>query len=251
MSENKSKEEVANLVKELAAKSTDEQLDNLGYLTNHLHLREQFPNWDRENWYEFLVKVRQEKHKTEHNAQTAECIFSEMPYYAKEVAQVALKNILEAEKAENARNLYRIAAAETSVIYLWTMFNCCKADIKSAATKYSKEDNQISVTEYSEHKDLFRFIEIMRETLWDHGEVFKLSQQPEKETIEYETKAELFGRLIDAVEDFLADHGVTAKELPNEERDEEEDAALIYGSDYDDLANRFAIALGISRDDPN
>lgn len=69
-----------------------------------------------------------------------------------------------------------------------------------------------------------------------------------------DTKAELLGRLIDAVEDFLTEHGITAKELPNDERTEEdlECAALIYGSDYDDLANRFADALGISRDDePN
>ena len=68
---------------------------------------------------------------------------------------------------------------------------------------------------------------------------------------------ELWGRLIDAVEDWLTEKGITPEDIPNPERDEYnqeagyeegENEAIIFGSDYDDLANRFADALGIDRD---
>lgn len=59
-------------------------------------------------------------------------------------------------------------------------------------------------------------------------------------------RCELFGILIDAVEDFLEGKGVTHDMIPNDERDDE-DAALIYGSDYDYLADRFSAILGVER----
>lgn len=43
---------------------------------------------------------------------------------------------------------------------------------------------------------------------------------------------EFCGQLIDEIEDFLEARHVM---LPNSERDEDPDAAIIYGSDYDDL----------------
>lgn len=62
-------------------------------------------------------------------------------------------------------------------------------------------------------------------------------------------RCELFGLLIDAVEDFLEEKGITPEDIPNDERDSDSDA-IIYGSDYDDLANRFSEVLGIERDAP-
>lgn len=60
-------------------------------------------------------------------------------------------------------------------------------------------------------------------------------------------RAELFGRLIDIVEDWLEEKGITVNYISNAEREDAEDAAIIYGSDYDYLADRFAAILSISR----
>ena len=62
-------------------------------------------------------------------------------------------------------------------------------------------------------------------------------------------RQELWGRLIDVVEDWLEEKGITKEDIPNPDR-EDEDAAIIYGDDYDYLADRFANAVGISRDYP-
>ena len=61
-------------------------------------------------------------------------------------------------------------------------------------------------------------------------------------------RMELWGRLIDVVEDWLTEKGITADAIPNEDRDGVEDAAIIFGDDYDYFADRFAEAIGISRD---
>ena len=73
--------EYANLVKELAADLTDEQLEDSGYIKSLLG--EQLPNWDWEDWYELLKNVRREKYKNEHEEKTAENIFNDMPYFGK------------------------------------------------------------------------------------------------------------------------------------------------------------------------
>lgn len=54
-------------------------------------------------------------------------------------------------------------------------------------------------------------------------------------------KAEFIGQLIDVIEDFLEDRGIT---LPNPEKEDcDEDAAIIYGSDYGDLQTGFEHVL--------
>lgn len=59
----------------------------------------------------------------------------------------------------------------------------------------------------------------------------------------------LFGCLIDTVEDWLESKGITPADIPNPERPREDEyGAIIYGSDYDELADKFAIALDIDRD---
>lgn len=53
--------EYANLVKELAADLTDEQLEDSGYIKSLLG--EQLPDWDEEDWDDLLKNVRLKKYK--------------------------------------------------------------------------------------------------------------------------------------------------------------------------------------------
>lgn len=53
--------EYANLVKQLAADLTDEQLEDTTYIESLLG--EQLPNWDSEDWNDLLKNVRQKKQK--------------------------------------------------------------------------------------------------------------------------------------------------------------------------------------------
>lgn len=48
-------------------------------------------------------------------------------------------------------------------------------------------------------------------------------------------KAEFLGQIIDIFEDFLEERGVT---LDNPEREEDDDAAVIYGTDYGELQSQ-------------
>lgn len=63
-------------------------------------------------------------------------------------------------------------------------------------------------------------------------------------------RAELCGRLIDVVEDWLEEKGFAPKDFPNDDRNfpMDPDEAIIFGEDYDRLANDFAKVIGISRD---
>lgn len=165
--------EYANLVKDLAADLTEEQLEDTTYIKNLLS--EQLPNWEWDDWYELLKNVRREKYKDAHEEQTAEKIFNDMPYFAKEAAQAALKQLLKAAKADK---LYKLdAAADTAAEILWNMFYCCTADIKTAAVKHNREAKPLTVAEYREHKDLLEFLEILREGMWKGGEVLKLREK--------------------------------------------------------------------------
>ena len=48
-------------------------------------------------------------------------------------------------------------------------------------------------------------------------------------------RAEMIGCIIDSFEDWLTDKGITAEDIPNDDRDGDDDAALIYGCDYAEL----------------
>ena len=59
-------------------------------------------------------------------------------------------------------------------------------------------------------------------------------------------RMELLGNLIDVVEDFLESKGITAEDIPCEDRDmaindgtPAEECAIIYGDDYDVLSMAF------------
>lgn len=165
--------EYANLVKDLATDLTDEQLEDTGYIKSLLS--EQLPNWDWDDWYELLKNVRREKYKEVHEEQTAEKIFNDIPYFAKEAAQAALKRLL---KAEKANKLFKLdAEADTAAEILWNMFYCCTADIKWTAKKYNAEAKALTIAESREHKDLLGFIEMLREEMWKCGEVLKIREE--------------------------------------------------------------------------
>lgn len=165
--------EYANLVKNLATDLTDEQLEDTGYIKSLLS--EQLPNWDWDDWYELLKNVRREKYKEVHEEQTAEKIFNDIPYFAKEAAQAALKRLLKAEKADK---LFKLdAEADTAAEILWNMFYCCTADIKWTAKKYNAEAKALTIAESREHKDLLGFIEMLREEMWKCGEVLKIREE--------------------------------------------------------------------------
>ena len=53
--------EYANLVKDLAADLTDEQLEDSSYIKSLLG--EQLPDWDEEDWDDLLKNVRSKKYK--------------------------------------------------------------------------------------------------------------------------------------------------------------------------------------------
>lgn len=165
--------EYANLVKNLATDLTDEQLEDTGYIKSLLS--EQLPNWDWDDWYELLKNVRREKYKEVHEEQTAEKIFNDIPYFAKEAAQAVLKRLLKAEKADK---LFKLdAEADTAAEILWNMFYCCTADIKWTAKKYNAEEKALTIAESREHKDLLGFIEMLREEMWKCGEVLKIREE--------------------------------------------------------------------------
>lgn len=58
----------------------------------------------------------------------------------------------------------------------------------------------------------------------------------------YDDRAEFFGQIIDIFEDFLAEKGI---EIENDEREDygaedDEELAIIFGSDYDYIRDRLA-----------
>ena len=67
------------------------------------------------------------------------------------------------------------------------------------------------------------------------------------------TLAEFKGQLIDSLEDYLEERGVTPSMLPNDER-EDEDATIIYGSHYgmvdDAIQHELDIYNLIGRENP-
>ena len=165
--------EYANLVKQLAEELNDEQLEDSSYIKSLLG--EQLPNWEWDDWYDLLKNVRQEKYREAHEEQTAEKIFNDMPYFAKEAAQEALKRILKAEKTDK---LFKMdAEADTAAEILWNMFYCCVADIKWTAKKYNAEAKILTVADSKDHKDLLEFIKMLREGMWKQVEMLKLREK--------------------------------------------------------------------------
>ena len=53
-------------------------------------------------------------------------------------------------------------------------------------------------------------------------------------------RMEFLGNIIDIFEDFLENKNI---DIENPEKDDEEDAAIIYGSDYDELQDELEIMM--------
>lgn len=58
--------------------------------------------------------------------------------------------------------------------------------------------------------------------------------------IDKNDKAEFLGQIIDIFEDFLEERGVN---LTNEEREQDPDAAIIYGTDYGQLREELEVMM--------
>lgn len=59
------------------------------------------------------------------------------------------------------------------------------------------------------------------------------------------TLAEFNGQLVDTLEDYLESKGVTNEMLPNAEREEDDDAAIIYGWHYDMVSDNIEHELRV------
>lgn len=164
--------EYANIVKQLAADLTDEQLEDTTYIKSIL--KDQLPNWDWDDWHELLSNVRREKYKEEHEEQAAEKIFNDMPYFARAAAQEIVEQLL---KADEEGRLFRLdKTADNAAEILYKMFFCCVMDIKETIRKQNKNKKLLLAKEIQEHKRLFEFIEKLRKKLWKEGEVLKLRE---------------------------------------------------------------------------
>lgn len=98
---------------------------------------------------------------------------------------------------------------------------------------------------YRENDSCVYAAEYQEECSW------KIIDLPQKEiaapVTEYSDACNTLGTLIDCVEDFLEEKGVTPEMIPNDEREENPESALIFCDDYDELADKFSTVLGISR----
>ena len=161
--------EYANLVKDLAAELTEEQLEDSSYIKSLLS--EQLPNWDSDDWYDLLVAVRRKKYSEEHEEKTAEAIYNEMPYFAQEAAETAVKYIVQAARNNQLFKLNK--AADQAADILWNMFYCMGIDIKTAAVNIGKQIDEQGYI-WGKGKYLVAYIEELRAVQWKHGYVTKL-----------------------------------------------------------------------------
>lgn len=109
-------------------------------------------------------------------------------------------------------------------------FDAVNENLPEIVKSFGSDTRKIFANEYLDDKNSLYFL----------GEEINGSM-PQHECME------LLGRLVDIVEDWLETKGITSDDIPNEEREDTEDAAIIYGSDYDYLADRFVAAIGINR----
>lgn len=93
--------EYANLVKDLAADLTEEQLEDTAYIKSIL--QEQLPNWDEEDWTELLENVRKSRRKERHSKYASICARAKAMGIVWGDAIGALMDIESADKKFNLR----------------------------------------------------------------------------------------------------------------------------------------------------
>ena len=140
---------------------------------------------------------------------------------------------------------------ETGVkLILWT---CRVGEILENAVKWSAEQGLIFDAVNENLPEVIAFMggdtrkifanEYIDDRNFDYRPIGLISEE-----MSQSDRMELWGRLIDVVEDWLVEKGITEEDIPNEEREDVEDAAIIFCDDYDYFADRFAEVIGISRD---
>lgn len=113
------------------------------------------------------------------------------------------------------------------------IFDAVNENLPSVIAKFGTDTRKIFANEYIDDRNAWLPSE----------EIESIS-----ENMSQSERMELWGCLIDVVEDWLTEKGISADDIPNEEREDVEDAAIIFGNDYDYLVDRFAAVIGISRD---
>ena len=166
--------EYANLAKWLAENSTDDQLHDFIYVGKLLG--KQLPEWDCSDLDDLLENARRIKYKEKYEKQTAEKVFNDMPFFAREAAQSALYRILEAD-AIGVLNKGTDAGEKMAAEILCKMFGCAAVDVEDAATKYNAKKEKVSVADSEAHKPLLGCMKVLREELWKQGEVLELMEE--------------------------------------------------------------------------
>lgn len=87
---------------------------------------------------------------------------------------------------------------------------------------------------------LFRYVFDSEKQGWFSENAVETWPSDAKLQISHSDRQELIGVFVDIVEDFLDEKKI---DIPNPEKDQDECAAIIYGSDYDRLASEFEKTL--------
>lgn len=140
--------------------------------------------------------------------------------------------------------------SEGDKLILWT---CRVGDMLKNAIDWSAEQGLIFDAVNENLPEIIKFMGgdtrkiFSNEYIDDRNFDYKSSRYINEDMTQSD-RMELWGRLIDVVEDWLVEKGIAEVDIPNVERKDVEDAAIIFGEDYDYFADRFAEVIGISRD---
>lgn len=137
-------------------------------------------------------------------------------------------------------------------------FDAVNENLPEVIKDFGSDTRKIFANEYIDDRNAWLPLEKMADILYlcDGKQCGDYDSYWEKENkrghmnedMSQSDRMELWGSLIDVVEDWLSEKGITADDIPNDEREDTEDAAIIFGNDYDYLANQFSKVIGISRD---
>ena len=83
---------------------------------------------------------------------------------------------------------------------------------------------------------MFRFVFDVEKSKWNRETAELLWPSERKPHLTHSNRLELLGCLAEAVEDLLEEKGIS---IPNPEKEDDENAAIIYGSDYGILTSAF------------
>lgn len=132
-----------------------------------------YPEWTVDDWYELTCEVRRKRHATQHEQLTAERIFEEMPFFAQAAAQAAVRHLLIAADADRLFKLDSVTDSMAEILYKF--FFCTPMDVKTAINRQAEFRKPLSYYEEATlHKRLLEFVQTLRTTLWERGEVLRL-----------------------------------------------------------------------------